>query len=170
MCKREDCDPPGTGRRLLLMRHAKAAWPQDVRDHDRPLSPRGREDARGTGRWLAEMDWVPDLIVASDARRTRQTAELVIEGLGTRVENTTGSHLYEGGISDVLDTIHASQPTVGTLLVVGHEPTMSATTAVLTGRQVHFPTATVARIEVDVPWDAVEGHTGDLVGLRTPKD
>lgn len=167
---RKDSDPPSTGRRLLLMRHAKAAWPQDVCDHDRPLSSRGRGDARATGAWLAEMDWVPDLIVASDALRTRQTAELVIEGLATPVRNTTDAHLYECGISDVLDTINASRAKVGTLLVVGHEPTMSATTAVLTGRQVHFPTAAVARIEVEVPWEEVEGHTGDLVGLHTPKD
>ncbi|MGQ3295308.1 MAG: SixA phosphatase family protein, partial [Shinella sp.] len=32
-------------KRLLLLRHAKSAWPEGVEDHDRPLSDRGRRDA-----------------------------------------------------------------------------------------------------------------------------
>ena len=173
MNTRQDEDPPSTrptGRRLVLMRHAKAAWPDEVTDHERPLSTRGRGDARAMGEWLAEVGWVPDLVVASDALRTRQTAELVIEGLGRTPRSTSDSTLYECGISDVLDRINATGPEVRTLLVIGHEPTMSATTAVLTGRPAHFSTAALARVEIDVPWGAVEGHTGDLVGLRTPKD
>ena len=31
--------------RLLLLRHAKSAWPDGVEDPDRPLSDRGRRDA-----------------------------------------------------------------------------------------------------------------------------
>ena len=46
--------------RLILMRHAKAAWPEDCQDHDRPLAERGREDAPRLGAWLAAQDLVPD--------------------------------------------------------------------------------------------------------------
>jgi phosphohistidine phosphatase len=31
--------------RLFLMRHAKAALPYNIDDHERPLAPRGREAA-----------------------------------------------------------------------------------------------------------------------------
>ncbi len=34
----------GTGRKLVLLRHAKSAWP-DVPDHERPLARRGQRDA-----------------------------------------------------------------------------------------------------------------------------
>lgn len=42
---------------LLLMRHAKSAWP-DVPDHERPL-----------GHWLAAAGYLPDQVMCSTARR-----------------------------------------------------------------------------------------------------
>lgn len=45
----------GNPRRLVVLRHAKSAWP-DVPDSERPLAPRGRRDAPAAGRWLREAD------------------------------------------------------------------------------------------------------------------
>jgi phosphohistidine phosphatase len=59
-------------RRLILLRHAKSDWP-DVPDRDRPLAKRGRRDAPKIGRWLREHGYLPDTVICSDARRTRQT-------------------------------------------------------------------------------------------------
>ena len=41
-------------RRLVVVRHAKSAWPDDVPDEQRPLNPRGRRDAPVAGRWIRE--------------------------------------------------------------------------------------------------------------------
>ncbi|HZI98950.1 MAG TPA: histidine phosphatase family protein, partial [Actinomycetales bacterium] len=60
-------------RRLLLIRHAKAAPDDDGGDHGRGLTARGRRDAAAIGRWLADNDLVPDLVLCSDARRARET-------------------------------------------------------------------------------------------------
>ena len=38
-------------RRLVLLRHAKSAWPSGVPDHDRPLAGKGRRNAQATGGW-----------------------------------------------------------------------------------------------------------------------
>ncbi|KPC86064.1 phosphohistidine phosphatase, partial [Streptomyces sp. NRRL F-6602] len=40
---------PATTRKLVLLRHAKADWPEGS-DHDRPLAERGRKDALAAGR------------------------------------------------------------------------------------------------------------------------
>ncbi|MDQ2873477.1 MAG: histidine phosphatase family protein, partial [Actinomycetota bacterium] len=53
-------------KRLVLVRHAKSAWP-DVPDHDRPLAGRGRRDAPGIGRWLVAAGCEPDLVLCSPA-------------------------------------------------------------------------------------------------------
>ncbi len=63
--------------RLLLMRHAKSAWPKDVGDHDRPLAERGREAAPMIGGHLAVAGLVPSKVMVSTARRTRETYECV---------------------------------------------------------------------------------------------
>ncbi len=68
-------------RRLVLLRHAKSAWP-DLPDHDRPLAGRGRGDAPAMGRWLRETGCVPDLVWCSTARRAAQTWQLAAAELG----------------------------------------------------------------------------------------
>ena len=74
-----------TTRRLILLRHAKSDWP-DVPDHDRPLAKRGRKDAPVIGRWLDSHGYVPDTVICSTARRTRQTWELVAPELDASPE------------------------------------------------------------------------------------
>ncbi len=55
---------------LLLLRHAKASRDDpELADHDRPLKPRGKEDAKRLGRQLREAGLVPTLIVSSTALR-----------------------------------------------------------------------------------------------------
>lgn len=66
----------GNSRRLVVLRHAKSAWPLPA-DHERPLAPCGRPDAPAAGHWLREAGCVPDLVVCSSARRVRQTWDLV---------------------------------------------------------------------------------------------
>ncbi len=156
--------------RLLLMRHAKAAYPGDCSDHQRPLAGRGRREAPMMGEWLAESGWVPDLVVCSDAARTIETAELVIEGLGATPPLKPVAELYEAGVGEVLDVVARTKPKIRTLLVVGHEPTMSAATATISGKFAHFPTATIAQIELEEGWQTIEPGAGRLIGVRTPKD
>ena len=68
-------------RRLILLRHAKSDWP-DVPDRDRPLAKRGRRDAPKIGRWLRDRAYLPEIVICSDARRTRQTWDRVARELG----------------------------------------------------------------------------------------
>jgi phosphohistidine phosphatase len=67
---------------VILVRHAHADWPgYDGRDFDRPLTPRGEQEALATGRSIGAAGHRPALVVASPARRTRQTAEIICEEL-----------------------------------------------------------------------------------------
>lgn len=159
-----------TPRRLLLMRHAKAAYPDECSDHQRPLAGRGRNDAPEVGKWLAGVGWTPEVVVCSDAARTVETANLVIDGLGSDVNLRPESDLYEAGIGTVLDVIARTDDSVRTLLIVGHEPTMSATTGAICGKFAHFPTATVAQIDLEGPWDGIQPGSGRLVAVRAPRD
>jgi phosphohistidine phosphatase len=144
-------DPPG--RTLVLLRHAKSAWPEGVADHDRPLAGRGRRDAPAAGRWLRAAGRVPDLVLCSTARRARQTWELAESGLmtgqaGAAPRVTFEPQVYGAAASDLLDLIHQAPADVATLLLVGHEPAMSglalalaAAPAVGSGPQPVPPTA-----------------------------
>ncbi len=160
--------------RLVLMRHAKAANPEDVDDHERPLAERGERDAPATGRWLAEQGWTPDWVVCSDALRTRQTARLVLAGLvdgGRHVPDAEPlPDLYETSVEQVLHLLASAPEGVTTLLVVGHEPTTSEVVGVLTGHRPQLPTSAVALLELDAGWPSVAEGAARLIDVHTPKD
>ena len=61
-------------RRLILMRHAESPWEGvQLPDHQRPLGERGHQQATRTGSVLAARGWIPDIVLSSDATRTRET-------------------------------------------------------------------------------------------------
>jgi broad specificity phosphatase PhoE len=52
-----------------------------TRDMDTPLSPRGEAQAAQLGRWLADTNIRPDVLLSSPYRRTRQTLDAIISAL-----------------------------------------------------------------------------------------
>jgi phosphohistidine phosphatase SixA len=63
---------------LYLLRHAKSSWADPtLLDHERPLAPRGRRDAKRIATHLAQLGIEPELVLCSTAARTRETLELV---------------------------------------------------------------------------------------------
>lgn len=70
-------------RRLVLVRHAKSDWSTvGQADFDRPLNERGKRDAPVMGQRLKNKGLIPDLIIASPAKRAATTAKLVADAAG----------------------------------------------------------------------------------------
>ena len=113
-----------TVRTLILLRHAKAADPDDyATDIERPLTARGHRDATAAGEWLAEQGLVPDAVLCSTAVRTRETLSDVSLKSDTSV--IFDPRIYAGPALDTLDLVQSVGATVETLLLVGHNPTIS---------------------------------------------
>ena len=70
-------------KKLFIIRHAKSDW-QDITldDYDRPLNEKGEKNAPFMGKLLKEKNIRPDIIIASPAKRTMQTAELIAKEIG----------------------------------------------------------------------------------------
>ena len=173
-------DPP---RRLLLLRHAKSAWPEDVADHDRPLAGRGRRDAPAVGRWLRTSGYVPDLVLCSTARRARETWQLAEEELGAKPRTTFERRVYGASPAELVDLTHQTSSDVRTLLIVGHEPTMSDLTLELASAEPgedggealekvrdKFPTGAVAVLHVRGDWAGLAPGRARLDEFVTPGD
>ena len=117
-------------RELILLRHAHAepATPGQA-DTDRPLSPEGLAEAEAAGRWLAEHGLVPDCVLCSPSRRTRETLEAVLAVLGY-VDQRLEDRIYEatpGTLAAIVD----SHRDVGRLLLVGHNPGLEQLAALM---------------------------------------
>ncbi|MER3438647.1 MAG: phosphohistidine phosphatase [Chloroflexota bacterium] len=137
---------------LLLLRHAKAEPEAAGGDHERALTPRGRQDAAATGRILAELRLPIDLIVSSDARRARETAEIVANVTGWPDALTLEPRIYGASVGALLDVIHTLPESSACALLVGHNPGFADLAAVLcnaTPASLHLPTASIAHLEID---------------------
>jgi phosphohistidine phosphatase len=114
-------------RRLSLIRHANAEHDSDVRDFERPLSRKGRGEAEEMARRFLERGLIPDLVLVSAAVRTRETAEAFVRILGVppRLLQADDS-LYLADGEHILTAIRAMGPRVFHLMVIGHNPGISA--------------------------------------------
>jgi phosphohistidine phosphatase len=136
---------------LYLLRHAHAgngaAWTGD--DAARPLSERGKDQARRLGKLLAARGVVPDTILSSPKVRARQTANLVADALGVGV--TSDDRLAGDFDLDVLAELMAGVGS-GSLMVVGHDPDFSDMLATLVGAaELPMRKGALARVDVQMP-------------------
>jgi phosphohistidine phosphatase len=138
-----------TTHRLVLLRHAKAEHGLSVPDHDRPLTVRGRRQSGQVGTDMAAAGVVPDLVLCSSSVRTRQTWELLRATLHADPAVAYSHELYGAGVDQLLGLVHEVDEGVGTVLVVGHEPTMSHTATALAG--LGSDEATYGRVRLGVP-------------------
>lgn len=148
-------------RTLVLLRHAKAEHPEVGSDFDRRLTTRGEADATAAGAWLASSGLQPDLVLCSAAARTRQTWEGVATALPAP-EVRYELSLYEGGRTEVFDLLRTVPDSVNTVLVIGHNPTMSEVSLMLIpdaqwdGQQIELKTSGLAVHETEASWSTTE--------------
>ncbi|WP_410562150.1 SixA phosphatase family protein [Amycolatopsis sp. cmx-4-61] len=162
-------------RWLIVVRHAKSDWSDDLPDHERPLAPRGLRDAPRLGRWLAEEGHVPERVVCSTARRTRETWARVSGELPSPPLVEYDDDLYGADVPELLTAARRTPSGVTTLALVAHEPGVSDVTLHLAGlgeetRQVQtkFPTGAAAVLATTDPWDAL--RSARLIAFFRPRD
>jgi phosphohistidine phosphatase len=162
--------------RLLLIRHAKSDWGDAaLPDHDRPLNKRGRRDAPRMGRWIAERGLAPAEVLCSDARRTRETLELMLTEWPAPPEVSFHRSLYHAVPDSMLATLEGAQ--ARTVALVGHNPGIGQLAARLArhapdhSRFGDFPTCAVAALAFDaLDWTSVRKGTGDILAFAVPED
>jgi phosphohistidine phosphatase len=165
----------GMARRLVLIRHAKAA--EGEIDRERPLARRGMREAPEIGRWLAERQLVPDRAVVSPALRARQTWERAASGLADAPDPAQDERVYANSRQALLAVVRDTPESVRTLAIVGHNPGMQefaisfddgtgdeAARRDLTGK---YPTGGLAVFVVEDPWSGATA--GTLTAFAAPR-
>ncbi|VAZ78274.1 Phosphohistidine phosphatase SixA [Mycobacterium persicum] len=164
-------------RNLVLMRHAKSAYPDGVADYDRPLAPRGIREARLAGEWLRANVPTVDSVLCSTATRTRET--LVRTGIDAPVRYA--QRLYGATPGAVIEEINRVADEITTLLVIGHEPTTSALALILATADStkstvaqriseKFPTSAIAVLRIEGRWEDLRPGDASLVAFHVPRE
>jgi phosphohistidine phosphatase SixA len=117
-------------RDLVLLRHAHAEPAGTGQpDLDRPLSSEGLAEAEAAGRWLREKGLVPDRVLASPSRRTRETLEAVLSAVGY-VDQRLEEAIYDAAPGTLAALVDQHRD-VERLLVVGHNPGLERLVALM---------------------------------------
>jgi phosphohistidine phosphatase len=123
---------------VYLVRHAEAITETlALRDPHRHLTPRGRAQARALGARLRGPDGTdrraPTHVWSSPLVRAVQTAELVIASLQIDAAVEVVPALAPDGVAREVVAALGALPGDAVVVVVGHEPALSAIGAVVVG-------------------------------------
>jgi phosphohistidine phosphatase len=135
-------------RRLIIMRHAKSDWGNHkLPDHDRPLNERGRRIAPLMGRHLLLNKLQPQVILASTARRVRETVDLLQAGWPFEPVVFFEESLYLASAQTLDAHVRGLHDAWLEAMLVGHNPGLAEFVSRLANQPLEMPTAAVAVLE-----------------------
>ena len=170
---------------LTLLRHAKSGWDDPIqRDFDRPLNAKGRRAAQAVGRHLRGAGCAFDHVVASPAMRVQQTLAELADSYGETPPPVWDRRIYLASAATLLDVVRELPDSVGTALLVGHNPGLEDLILLLVpdagpiaGERLRdavgakYPTASVAELTVDVEhWSDLTEGGAVLARFVRPRD
>jgi phosphohistidine phosphatase len=107
-----------------MIRHAKSSWANPLQsDFDRPLNDRGNEDAPVMGARLKKLGIIPDLIISSTAKRTKQTAKMIAKEVGYDTDRIKWEEKLYHCVPSVFEEVLYEVPDrMRTVFIVAHNP------------------------------------------------
>ena len=157
-------------KKLYIIRHSQKAqekFGQD--DYDRELSPEGIIEAKVMARILKNKNISTDLIVSSPAIRTKQTAEIYAEELNYDKSIMYNEVLYMAFVNELMETISYTFDTVDTMVLIGHNPSLTALAITLVEFKEKFPMGGIMEIEFNCKsWIDISKENARLISYEYP--
>ena len=160
-------------RTLILIRHTKSNWGDfSEPDFDRPIKKDRIDDAKNMAARLKDLGVEPDLIICSPAKRTRQTAEYFCDKLKYDYDKIQfDKRIYESTAEDVLGVVRETDPGIKTLVVIGHNPSLTHLANMFVENSIdEVPTTGVVWLEFAIKsWEIYKLTPCKLKAFLTPK-
>jgi phosphohistidine phosphatase len=162
-------------KKLILMRHAEAINATvELDDFHRPLSDYGTRQASGIKNDFIKMAITPQLVLVSNAVRTRKTAEILVAGIIEATNIQYMQNLYLCSYQELLNIITATDKNINELMVIAHNPSLYELTYHLASHDEmieEFPTAGIAIFELDITdWQQISHQHHKISNFITPKN
>jgi phosphohistidine phosphatase len=163
-------------RELMLLRHGKSDWSQQVEDFKRPLKDRGKRGAQRMGVWLLQQRLQPDYVISSSAERAIVTAQKMIKTMGGDAKAIKQDRrIYAANVNELLGVLSDVPSEFKRVMLVGHNPGLELLTEYLQGERIPLPsdgklipTATLVLIEMPDDWSDLKAGDGDLLSIVRP--
>ena len=154
-------------KKLYIVRHTQKEEALQHDDYDRDLSPEGLDKARKIAENFAKKNLPIDLIVASPAKRTKITAEIFANALNYNKSIMFNEVLYMAFVNELFETISYTFDTVDSMLLVGHNPSLTALAITLVGFKEKFEMGAIMEINFDCDsWIDISKENARLISYE----
>jgi phosphohistidine phosphatase len=158
-------------KKLYLIRHAKSSWKDmTLKDFDRPLNSRGKQNAPFMGNILKERNISPDLILSSPAKRAKKTAKIIANMIEYPHKITYDKKIYDYHFDELDEIVHSIDDKYDSVFLVGHNPSLNIFVDDYVGFLDNIPTCGIVAIEFDVrKWKKISAKKAKIDFFIYPK-
>jgi phosphohistidine phosphatase len=159
-------------KNLFLIRHAKSSWKDSsLKDFDRPLNKRGKENLKIMSRFFAEKYSKPDLILSSPAERAKVTAIGFAEKLNYKVEKILFiDELYMANAKDIAKIIASQIDEYNSIALFGHNPGLADFVNLYSDSYLeNVPTCGVVHLIFENSWKLIKQRSLSIKDFFYPK-
>ncbi|MDP9955350.1 SixA phosphatase family protein [Epilithonimonas hungarica] len=154
---------------LLLVRHSKSDWPEDIEDFDRPLTDLGIINATKMGNYLKERSVDIESFISSPAKRALHTCELFSKVF--QRSYSTDATLYNPREANFENLIYGLDDSINSVALFSHNNGISNFANSLTDEIVNLPTSGVVGYEIDCDsWSDFEMAKKRFLFFYSPKN
>ncbi|QKQ99025.1 phosphohistidine phosphatase SixA [Metallosphaera tengchongensis] len=133
---------------ILIVRHGESEPnTEGIADENRKLVKKGIKQMRRVANFIEEMGYEVEQVITSPLLRAAQSAEVILEELGLDLRPEVTEELSPN--MDPTALAEKLKERQGTVLVVGHEPSLSRLVKTLTNSEVELKRGGLAVVEVD---------------------
>ena len=157
---------------ILFARHAKSNWNEvGFSDFERPLNEKGESDSHKMAKYLQQCGYLIHQILSSDATRALTTAEEYKKHLTPDIPVVLNHSIYLATQIDIIEIIKSLPAKNSTVMIVGHNPTMTEVVNYYTEEDVtDMPSCSVAIVQFEESnWHDLKEGSGDLLAFEYPK-
>lgn len=158
---------------IIILRHGKAEIGDfDTDDFDRNLTDRGRKNASNMGKFIYNKINNPDLIIASDSKRTTQTAKSACENMNYPKEKIQfDSDLYLASMRRILKIIFNLSDAINSCVIVGHNPGLTDLINHFGVRLDNLPTASAVCFYFETDkWSGISAENAKFQWIQLARD
>lgn len=154
-------------KKITLVRHGKSSWKYDVKDDERPLKQRGKEDSKLVSESFLNHQIYPEIFFSSPAKRALNTCKIFAKSLQipeNKIEIV--DDLYDFGGQNVINFIKSLDNRYKSIMIFGHNHAFTSISNIFGDKFIdNLPTSglVVINFEVDLWQDINQGETQIII-------
>ena len=159
-------------KNLFLIRHAKSSWKNlGLKDFDRPLNKRGKENLKMMSKIFADKFHKPDLILSSPAERAKVTALGFAEKLNYDNDKIIFlDDLYMADAKEIFELISNQNEDYNSIILFGHNPGLTDFVNIYSNTTLeNIPTCGVVHLRLRKNWKDIKHGSFSIEDFIYPK-